>query len=325
MFRELDQRHSHGLTVTLEWDPATGNVQVLCENRDSPEANFAHLVDPKDARHAFLHPFALRPSRGDSDQSVSTPDHGAVAGRKRRKPLVPPFNGGRGRSRGPPREVRVVDVVASLGRPHNPLHGDLRPRVSQMREINNPVDEVGIPDRSRALLREAAHRWAGAAAPYRVLTVKGSLRFPARLAGPWSGSRKRSPRLWTTTSSVSVATYMRSLGKSTDEAARVIPYVHIHGDTVQITFPRAAHRGVRGHLRVAIAPLTPAVSGSLELDGARVSQADLLRRGRSGRALRGLAVAATVLRRGLRVVPVAAVAGVTTRRPIEVFPNATRR
>jgi hypothetical protein len=84
MFRELDQRHSHGLTVTLEWDPATGNVQVLCENRHSPEASFAHLVDPKDARHAFLHPFALRPSRGDSDQSVSTPDHGQVAGRKRR-------------------------------------------------------------------------------------------------------------------------------------------------------------------------------------------------------------------------------------------------
>ena len=85
MFRELDQRHSDRLTVTLEWDPATGNVQVLCEDRCSPEASFAYLVDPRDARLAFLHPFGLRPLRGDSDRSVSSPDHGQVAGRKRRR------------------------------------------------------------------------------------------------------------------------------------------------------------------------------------------------------------------------------------------------
>ena len=85
MFRELDQRHNDGLTVTLEWDPATGNVQVLCEDRCSPAASFAYLVDPRYARLAFLHPFALRPSSGDSDRSVSSPDRGQIAGTKRRR------------------------------------------------------------------------------------------------------------------------------------------------------------------------------------------------------------------------------------------------
>ena len=84
MFRELDQRHSDRLTVTLEWDSATGNVQVLCEDRCS-EASFAYLVDPREARLAFLHPFALRPSREDRNRSVSSPDHGRVAGTKRRR------------------------------------------------------------------------------------------------------------------------------------------------------------------------------------------------------------------------------------------------
>jgi hypothetical protein len=31
MFRELDRRQSQQLTVTLEWDPATGVVRVRCE------------------------------------------------------------------------------------------------------------------------------------------------------------------------------------------------------------------------------------------------------------------------------------------------------
>ena len=83
MFRELDQRQSDQLTVTLEWNPTTGNVQVLCEDRCSPEASFAFLVDPRDARLAFLDPFALRPSSGDSGRPVSSPGHGKVAGTKR--------------------------------------------------------------------------------------------------------------------------------------------------------------------------------------------------------------------------------------------------
>lgn len=62
MFRELDQRHGDGLTVTLEWNGATGEIQVRCEDRRSPEGSFTYSVDPDDARLAFLHPFALRPS-----------------------------------------------------------------------------------------------------------------------------------------------------------------------------------------------------------------------------------------------------------------------
>ncbi len=32
MFRELDQRISDGLTVTLEWEPDTGTVWISCED-----------------------------------------------------------------------------------------------------------------------------------------------------------------------------------------------------------------------------------------------------------------------------------------------------
>jgi hypothetical protein len=61
MFRQLDERHSAQLTVSLEWDSATGDVQVRCEDHDSPEDSFFYLVDPESALFAFLHPFALRP------------------------------------------------------------------------------------------------------------------------------------------------------------------------------------------------------------------------------------------------------------------------
>jgi ribosomal protein L34 len=40
MFRELDQRQSDHMNVTLEWDPATGGVQVRCEDHRSPEHGF---------------------------------------------------------------------------------------------------------------------------------------------------------------------------------------------------------------------------------------------------------------------------------------------
>jgi len=86
MFRELDQRHSDGLTVTLEWDPAGWEVQVRCEDHRSPEQSFKYSVDPEDARLAFLHPFTLRPSSQDSDASASSPNPGQTAGGKRRRP-----------------------------------------------------------------------------------------------------------------------------------------------------------------------------------------------------------------------------------------------
>jgi hypothetical protein len=59
MIRQLDQRQTVGLTVTLEWDSETGQVLVRCEDGgslDRPPVCF--VVAPRDARSAFLHPFA---------------------------------------------------------------------------------------------------------------------------------------------------------------------------------------------------------------------------------------------------------------------------
>ena len=61
MLRELDQRHSDQLTVTLEWDPDTDDVRVRCQDHRSPEESFTFWVEPRDARHAFLHPFVACP------------------------------------------------------------------------------------------------------------------------------------------------------------------------------------------------------------------------------------------------------------------------
>ena len=75
-------------------------------------------------------------------------------------------------------------MVASVGRPHNRSAGTLGPRVSQMPEINDSVDDGGTPDRYGALLREAAHRLADTAASYGVLNIErlaalsGSARWP---------------------------------------------------------------------------------------------------------------------------------------------------
>jgi hypothetical protein len=83
MFRELDQRQSRQMTVTLEWDPATGVVQVRCEDHRSPKQGFRYSVDPRDARLAFLHPFALRPSRDARDTPPSRSDQRRINGSSR--------------------------------------------------------------------------------------------------------------------------------------------------------------------------------------------------------------------------------------------------
>jgi hypothetical protein len=83
MFRELDQRQSQQISVTLEWDPATGVVRVRCENDRSPEQGFTYSVDPRDARLAFLHPLALRPSGEAREPSVSRADQRQSTGRTR--------------------------------------------------------------------------------------------------------------------------------------------------------------------------------------------------------------------------------------------------
>ena len=54
-YRELDQRTADGLTVTLEWNPATAALRVVIVDRESAAVTFA--VRPEDASDAFVHPF----------------------------------------------------------------------------------------------------------------------------------------------------------------------------------------------------------------------------------------------------------------------------
>jgi hypothetical protein len=59
MVRVLDERQHAGLTVTLEWDSVDDHVQVRCKDDRSPDRPpLCFKVDPRDARRAFLHPFA---------------------------------------------------------------------------------------------------------------------------------------------------------------------------------------------------------------------------------------------------------------------------
>ena len=58
MLRQLAERQHSGLTVTLEWNSVTDQVQVRCEDERSPDCPpVCFKVDPRDALHAFLHPF----------------------------------------------------------------------------------------------------------------------------------------------------------------------------------------------------------------------------------------------------------------------------
>jgi hypothetical protein len=83
MFRELNQRKAERMTVTLEWDPATGHVQVRCEADRSPDESFCCRVDPRDAALAFKHPFAMRPAGVDSVRSDESRDQRPLAGQRR--------------------------------------------------------------------------------------------------------------------------------------------------------------------------------------------------------------------------------------------------
>jgi len=59
MLHELDQRQCHGLIVTLEWEPETNGVRIRCEDERAPDRPpLCFSVEPREARHAFLHPFA---------------------------------------------------------------------------------------------------------------------------------------------------------------------------------------------------------------------------------------------------------------------------
>jgi hypothetical protein len=59
MLRQLDQRNTAGMTITLEWDSATNQVLVTCVDGHAGHAPLlCYPVEPRDARSAFLHPFA---------------------------------------------------------------------------------------------------------------------------------------------------------------------------------------------------------------------------------------------------------------------------
>ena len=83
MFRELDQRKADRMTVTLEWDPATGHVQVRCEADRSPDESFCYPVDPRQAALAFKHPFAMRPASVDGGRSDKRRDQRPLGAQRR--------------------------------------------------------------------------------------------------------------------------------------------------------------------------------------------------------------------------------------------------
>ena len=60
MFVELDTRHGNGLTVTLEWDRATGQTQIVIRDARS-DGRIAFGVPSGNAADAFRHPFRYAP------------------------------------------------------------------------------------------------------------------------------------------------------------------------------------------------------------------------------------------------------------------------
>jgi hypothetical protein len=77
MLRELDQRRSAGLVVTLEWDSDTDTVSVRCEHEHSDVQPLCYPVEPHDARRAFLHPFGFG-TAGHHHASFRQDDHPAI-------------------------------------------------------------------------------------------------------------------------------------------------------------------------------------------------------------------------------------------------------
>jgi len=107
MFRELHQRKADRMTVTLEWDPATGHVQVRCEADRFPDESFCYPVGPGEAAPAFKRPFAIRPARIDRDRSDESRD---------RRPPGAHRGGGVGFARGGrPRRTQTLGITAGRG------------------------------------------------------------------------------------------------------------------------------------------------------------------------------------------------------------------
>jgi hypothetical protein len=60
MFVELDTRHGDGLTVRLEWDSDSGQIQIVVDDARS-DGQIAFGVPPVRAADAFRHPFRYAP------------------------------------------------------------------------------------------------------------------------------------------------------------------------------------------------------------------------------------------------------------------------
>jgi hypothetical protein len=106
-FRELDQRKCAGLTVTLEWEPVTGQLRIRCEDERAPEwSSFSYPVAPSDARRAFLHSFVLQPRTATNSTEASPPARPAAPQqRRRRRP------GGQENQRGSAANTNVNDAA----------------------------------------------------------------------------------------------------------------------------------------------------------------------------------------------------------------------
>jgi hypothetical protein len=63
--RELDQRTSDGLEITLFWSASTNHVFIAIKD-EHQGASIEIEVDPAHARDAFLHPFAYAQAADDS-------------------------------------------------------------------------------------------------------------------------------------------------------------------------------------------------------------------------------------------------------------------
>ena len=82
MLRKLDQRNTAGMTITLEWDSATNRVFVTCvDGHAGHEPLLCYPVEPREARFAFLHPFAATPLRESRSVEGAQPERerGAAA------------------------------------------------------------------------------------------------------------------------------------------------------------------------------------------------------------------------------------------------------
>jgi hypothetical protein len=55
--KELARRESHGIAVSLRWDPETGDVSVLVEDSELAES-FVVRAEPEHALKVFHHPYA---------------------------------------------------------------------------------------------------------------------------------------------------------------------------------------------------------------------------------------------------------------------------